>query len=176
MKTFGQEDQRHIEVAIAWLKLSKKNHQEASEELWQINPRFRKHPRFLHIWWHICSKAGNLDASLEIAKQRLEVDPNDGPSWSDLSWTLHRMGKTQEALDSLWAVKGRFPRYDLIPHNLTCYLCVLGRIEEARVWMRRTLEVAAKEGEEAKRRQRMLDDPELEPLWPDLKALECLPD
>jgi len=173
MKPLESLDRRHLNAAIAWLELGSKNHREAKEELWQMNSCCRTHPRFLHIWWHICTRAGDWDTCLEIAKQRIHVRPDDGDNWSDLSHTLHRMNRTKEALDSLLAVADKFPQSDLIPHNLACYLCVLGRVDEARNWLWQALKAATRKGQGRKRFQSALDDPELKPLQPDLRSLSA---
>jgi len=49
----------------------------------------------------------------------------------------------------------------MIAFNLACYACQLGRLEEAREWLRKAMDL----GDEKEIKTRALDDPDLEPLW-----------
>ncbi|HZO84674.1 MAG TPA: hypothetical protein VFC26_05645, partial [Verrucomicrobiae bacterium] len=54
-----------------------------------------------------------------------------------------------------------------IPYNLACYACQLGRINDSRQWLKRALSVGGK-----KIRSLALEDPDLQPLWDEIKFME----
>ena len=69
-------------------------------------------------------------------------------------------GGIQAAWDALLPAADRFPSQLMIAFNLACYACQLGRLEEAREWLRKAMEL----GDEKEIKTRALDDPDLEPL------------
>jgi Flp pilus assembly protein TadD len=73
------------------------------------------------------------------------------------------MGRTQEAYDALIAVRERFAGEFLLHNNLACYLCRLGRIDEARAAIAKAIEL------NPDLRLDALDDPDLEPLWTEIQ-------
>lgn len=54
----------------------------------------------------------------------------------------------------------KFPDQWLIPYNLACYACQLGRLDEAREWFRRALTM----GDGKAIKLEALNDPDLAPL------------
>ena len=60
-----------------------------------------------------------------------------------------------------WSNVGSFT----IPFNLSCYACQMQKLEEARVWLRRALKI----GDKAKIKEMALDDPDLRPLWEEIR-------
>ena len=58
-----------------------------------------------------------------------------------------------------------FPKEKIIAYNLACYDCQLGDLNAARSW----LEKACVLGDARKIKHMALQDPDLEPLWPDLR-------
>ena len=54
-----------------------------------------------------------------------------------------------------------FPKLWLVPYNLACYCAQLGRLQEARQWLKK----AFKLGDAKEVKLMALDDPDLEPLW-----------
>src|SRR2546425_128141 len=67
----------------------------------------------------------------------------------------------------LWRRSRRFPSQPMIAFNLACYACQLGRLEEAREWLRKAMDL----GDEKEIKTRALDDPDLEPLWANIGKL-----
>ena len=55
----------------------------------------------------------------------------------------------------------KFPDDPIMPYNLACYECQLGRLEPAKCW----LEKACKLGDPKKIKLTALEDPDLQPLW-----------
>jgi hypothetical protein len=48
----------------------------------------------------------------------------------------------------------------------------MGRLPEARDWLKRALEIAGKARNQKRVRLRALDEPDLEPLWKELGSIE----
>jgi len=74
-------------------------------------------------------------------------------------------------LEKAWAAlkpaAEKFPKESLIPFNLSCYACQMQQLDEARVWLKRALEVGGKE----RIKQQALLDPDLKPLWDEIRQL-----
>jgi len=68
--------------------------------------------------------------------------------------------RTKEAFDALLPVADKFPEQWLIPYNLSCYCCQLGRLDEAREWFHRALTL----GDENAIKRAALNDPDPAPL------------
>jgi hypothetical protein len=60
----------------------------------------------------------------------------------------------------------RFPTEHIIPYNLACYTCQLGKLVEARDWLAQALRL----GNEKEIKLRALDDPDLAALWTEEQA------
>ena len=54
------------------------------------------------------------------------------------------MNRTLEAWDNLLPVAGKFPEVGTIPHNLACYACRLGNLEQAQSWLEKAMGVQGK--------------------------------
>ena len=80
-----------------------------------------------------------------------------------MAFALHELKRTQEAFDALLPVADKFPEQWVIPYNLACYTCQLGRMDEARGWFHRALAT----GDEKEIKLQAIDDPDLAPLMGD---------
>jgi hypothetical protein len=58
----------------------------------------------------------------------------------------------------------KFPLNPIIPYNLACYACQLGRLKNAWGWLEEAFEV----GDSKALKLMALDDPDLEPLWAEI--------
>ncbi len=76
-------------------------------------------------------------------------------------------GSVKATWDALLPAADRFPNQPMIAFNLACYACQLGRLEEAREWLRKAMDV----GDEKDIKLRAFDDPDLEPLWANIGKL-----
>jgi len=79
---------------------------------------------------------------LEIARDLINVAPDipNGPVL--LACALHKLGRTQEAYETLKPACDAFPNESGPPYNLARFCCALGRIEEVRQWLAKALEIA----------------------------------
>ena len=110
------------------------NHLEANQELEQIPPELWTRPDVMEVRWHICAHTQNWDACLEIGKALVDLAPDHAPNWPLRAFALRRAmgGSLQTAWDGLLPAAGRFPKAHLIPFDLACYACQMGRLPEAR--------------------------------------------
>ena len=75
--------------------------------------------------------------------------------------------RSQAAWDALIPAVDRFPEEATIPYNLACYACQLDKVDEARRWFLRALAV----GEKGKLKCMASSDPDMKPLWSEIKGL-----
>ena len=145
------------------------NTTEADAELDHITPPFRVHPDVLGLRWHVYSRAKRWDAAFEIARFYTEQMPDDAFGWLHQAYALRRMtgGGVKAAWDALLPAADKFPSQPMIAFNLACYACQLGRLEEARAWLRKAMDV----GDAKEIKLRGLHDPDLEPLWANIGKL-----
>jgi len=158
MKALEAPDSFRVEAARSLLEEGK--HVAAREELERVTAGMRSHPDVLEVRWGIEAQTGNWPVSLEVAESLIAVAPERPSGWIKRSYVLHRLKRSKEALDGLFAVVGRFPDIPIIAYNLACYAAELGHDWEAQRWLKKALETG---GEEYKKMA--LVDRELVDLW-----------
>jgi tetratricopeptide (TPR) repeat protein len=158
-------DNHHLRAAEGWLELGHPG--EASQELRKINPELHSHPDVLEVRWQVYAWCMEWNACVTISKALMELAPDRVAGWIYRAYALRRAtgGGLQVAWDALFPAVARFPDVLLIPFNLACYAAQLGRLPEARDWLKRALEIAEKAGKHNLVRLRALSEPDLEPLW-----------
>ncbi len=140
---------------------------EANAELERITPANQLHPAVQEVRWHLCAKAKDWAACVQIAQSLVNVVPERPFGWIHRSFALHELKRTPEARDLLLPAADRFPAETLIRYNLACYECQLGRLAEARRWFKRALAL----GDPGHMKAMALDDPDLEPLRDEIAKL-----
>jgi predicted Zn-dependent protease len=163
MNPLEPHNQHDLVAAQGWVELG--NDLEANEELEQITPENRAHPAVFEVRWQIYAKAKKWDAALDIASALVQMVPEEPLGWVHRSYCLHEMKKTEEARDNLLRVVNKFPDDPIMRYNLACYECRLGRLEQAKHW----LEKAFKPGGRKRIKLMALEDPDLEPLWQQMR-------
>ena len=106
-----------------------------------------------------------MPACLEITSTIVRLDPSRVGAWIDRSNALHFLGRYQEAWDLLPPALERFPDNVFLPYNIACFACRLGRLGEARDWLKQAGALAA---DKPALKRMALDDPGLEPLWEEM--------
>lgn len=152
-------DSHHLTAAQGWLELG--NQLEANTELENITAENRAHPAVLEVRWQIYAKEQKWDAALDIASALIQLVPEHPLGWVHRSFSLHEMKRTEEARDNLLRVVDKFPKDPIMRYNLACYECQLGRLEQAKNWLKRAFEV----GDSEKIKLMALEDTDLEALW-----------
>jgi predicted Zn-dependent protease len=156
-------DCHHVDAASGWLDLG--NPGEAEAELARVSEANRRHPAVLDLEWQIRAREGRWEEALGVARRLIEVLPDDPAGWIQQSFALHELRRTREAWGALSSVAQKHPGVSVIPYNLACYTCQLGWMREARRW----LAAAMKMGGQEEIRRMALEDPDLEPLWRELR-------
>lgn len=134
---------------------------EARRELRLIQPENRRHLEVLQVHWRVCAAAHKWRACLSLAQALLVEEPENPFGWVHRSFALHEMGRTQEAWDRLLPAARQFKNDFIIPYNLSCYACQLGRLLEAWSWYQRARGLA----ETGIVESMALDDKDLQPIW-----------
>ena len=162
MSSFTDSDLHHLRAAEGWIELG--DFTSANEELEHIKAENRALPTVLRLRWDIYAAAKTWAAALDIAAAIIQLDPEDPLGWVHRSFALHELKQTAEARDNLLRVVDRFPLNATMRYNLACYECQLGRLEQAREWLKKAFEL----GDAKELKLAALDDPDLEPLWRDI--------
>jgi tetratricopeptide (TPR) repeat protein len=162
MKPLGPPDYHYVRAAQGWLELG--NPHEALAELARVSPEHRQHPDVLEAGWHIHALAKQWEESMASASAMIQAHPDQPQGWIHLSYALHELKRTQEAYDQLRPVVELFPNEFVIPYNLACYLCQMGKTEEAKLWLAKASQI----GDPTKVRKMAREDPDLSPLRNDL--------
>ena len=165
MKPLEPPDSHHLSAAMGWLELG--DVAEAVAELEQIAPQFRSHPHVFVIRYEICARAGEWDAAADIARTLTELEPHQPGAWISLAYAVRRKpgGGIPQAMAILVQARRAFPKEQIIAYNLACYECQLGDLNAAKSW----LEKACTLGDANRVSLMALEDPDLKPLWPDLR-------
>lgn len=165
MKPLEPPDSHHLSAAIGWLELG--NVTEAIAELEKIAPQFQSHPDVLAVQFDIHAAAGKWDAAAEIAGTLTQLEPEQPGTWISLAYATRRKtgGGIPQARAILIQAQRTFSKEQIIAYNLACYDCQLGDLEAAKAW----LDKACTLGDARKIKHMARQDPDLEPLWPDLR-------
>lgn len=158
MKSLSEQDRQHLDAAEGWLGLG--DHASANEELEQITPEFRAHPKVLALRMDINWKAKNWEAVVELGGAVVKASPKNSFGWIGRSYALHELKRTQEAYDLLLPATDKFPKNATVPYNLACYCAQLNRLDEAEEWLKKAMAI-----NEPHVKSMAIDDPDLKPLW-----------
>lgn len=158
-------DTHHLSAAEGWLELG--NPLEALAELERISTTAQERVEVLSLRWSIAAQSKSWEACVRIATNIVERAPKEVFGWIHRSYALHELKRTQEAHDLLLPAVKKFPKNETIPYNLACYECQLGEVNAARDWLRRALKLR----NPAELKAQALEDPDLKPLWPEIKSM-----
>jgi predicted Zn-dependent protease len=165
MQRLEPPDTHYLRAAIGWLELG--NTVEARAELEDISVPQQNHPEVLEVRWLICAEEKNWDTALQVARTLVQRAPKRSSGWVHQAYALRRVngGGLQAAWDALLPAYEKFPKESIIPYNLSCYACQMSQLGEALTWLMRALEIGKKE----KIKQMALNDPDLQPLWEEIR-------
>ncbi|HUR47651.1 MAG TPA: hypothetical protein VMZ27_17335 [Candidatus Saccharimonadales bacterium] len=166
MQPLEQPDLMCLEAARGWFLLG--NLKEAEGELSRVTKAGQSHPDVLEVRFAIHSKARKWTICMEIAAALLDLAPERPTAWINSAFTLHEMRQTEDAWNALFFVSDKFPNVPLIPYNLACYACCLGRLDDSRTWLKRAFSLG---GVQLKRQA--MEEHDLKPLWNQIESLPC---
>ncbi len=155
-----------LRSAVGWLELGLPA--EGLSELSVLPEELLIHPLVLGLRWSLHSKQQAWTKALAVARTWVQNAPDEAAAWVSRSYAARRCpgGGLTEALTLLEPAGHLFPEETAIPFNLACYQAQLGNLDEARRWWA----VALSRGDARELHQRALSDPDLEPLWSELRA------
>jgi hypothetical protein len=167
MQPLEPPDTHALLAALGWLELG--NLAEARAELAQISTACQTHPDVLEVRWLVCAEEKRWEEGLAAARALLDRAPERASGWLHQAYALRRVpqGGIQQAWDALLPAHGKFPNEPTIPYNLSCYACQMQQLDTARVWFKRAVAVGGKEHV----KQMALSDPDLQPLWTEIREL-----
>ncbi|MDB6109841.1 MAG: hypothetical protein JWR69_1591 [Pedosphaera sp.] len=167
MQPIEPPDSFLVSAAEGWLELG--NTAEARLELEQVSAALQKHPAVLDLRWEVFTTEQDWSAALEVARTLLGLLPGSPVGWLHQAYALRRApgGGLPAAWEALLPALEKFPENPTVAYNLACYACQLEQLDEARALFQRALEVGGREAI-----QRMaLRDPDLQPLWDEIRKL-----
>jgi tetratricopeptide (TPR) repeat protein len=157
-KPFAREDSLILEWARECLKVGRSL--EAGMKLERISSELRKHPEVLKLRYEIFKTEKRWHAALDAAVDYSQVCPDDIAGWLGQAVCLHEMKLSQQALNMLLKVTDRFPEKPMIPFYIALFTTELGRLEQARKWLFKSLEI----GDKPKLISLAMNEPDMEPL------------
>jgi predicted Zn-dependent protease len=168
VKPLDSPDIHRLRAAEGWLELG--NETEALHELDDISPSEKNHPAVLELRFQILAKKGEWDVCREIAEMITRQVPDFAGGWLHLAYATRRAtgGGEQAAFEILNRVTEKFPEEPIIPYNLACYVCQIGRLPEARDWLKRAFAV----GDATQIKLMALKDADLKPLWEEIPLMK----
>ena len=168
MNPLDVSDIHRLRAAEGWFELG--NDGEALGELDDISRPAINHPAVLDLRFQIFAKKGEWDVCRDIAEAITRQAPTSATGWLHLAYAARRAtgGSEQAAFDILHPVAERFPDEPTIPYNLACYVCQLGRLSDAREWLKRAFAV----GNVTQLKSMALGDRDLQPLWEEIPLIE----
>lgn len=159
-------DTHHFSAAIGWLELGLPA--ESRAELAQLTPAARDNPDVLEVRWLVAAEQRKWEEGLQVAQALLQHAPSRSSGWLHQAYALRRVpdGSVAKAWEALLPASDKFPKEPIIPFNLSCYACQMQQLDTARLWLKRAVTVGGIETI----KQMALQDPDLEPLWTEIRA------
>ncbi len=159
-------DTHHLSAAVGWLGLGLPA--EARAELAQLTPAACENPDVLEVRWLVAAEQKQWEEGLEVARTLVRLAPARSSGWLHQAYALRRVpdGSVAKAWEALLPASDKFPKEPIIPFNLSCYACQMQQLDTARLWLERATAVGGIETI----KQMALQDPDLQPLWTEIRA------
>ncbi len=111
--------------------------------------------------WLRCAERRDWQTSLEVADLIVSQHPEEPLGWIWQSVSLHKLKRTQAALEQLLNAAERFPQIPIIYYHLACYTCQLGQFKDAARWWSKALALGNKD----LLTMMAANEDDLRPLW-----------
>lgn len=154
----------YLKAAHGWIDLG--SLEDAFAELARIEAGRQINPNVLEVRWRAYQIGKKWNEAITVARVITKIAPGRFSGYWMLSFALHALKQTQEAYETLSSVSHRFEAEWMTHYNLACYLVQLGRLDEARVSLRRALHISPD------RRATALQDTDLIPFWCEIRSLD----
>jgi predicted Zn-dependent protease len=165
MKPFDPAENHQLRAAEGWFELGLLD--DALAELRGLSGSNPAAAEASRLRWRIHAARGDWRSALDAAGDTVALEPDDPNGWVHRSFCLHELKRTAEAWDLLESVAPRFPDDPVIPYNLACYACQLGRETTAKLWLER----AALVWNAGDFKGHALKDPDLQPIKDYIEAM-----
>jgi len=167
LKPLPHPDNLYMDAASGWLMLG--DSVSARQELDRMTPESRLTPSALELAWASYASQADWQGAYQVAEVLIQVAPALPMGWIHRAYAARRMpgGGLARAWELLAPAAERFPKESMIPFNLACYAAQSQQPVEAWNWLLRAAEA---EGDRSAIRKRALADPDLQALWPRIKA------
>jgi len=167
MRKLEPPDTHYVLAAVGWLELG--NPAEAKTELDRVSPAQQEQPDVLELRWAISAEQQQWEEGLQVAQALLRRAPGRPSGWLHQAYALRRVpnGGLQQAWTALLPAFDKFPKELMIPFNLSCYACQMRELDAAREWLKRAVKIGGRE----KIKRMALSDPDLEPLWGEIREI-----
>ena len=143
------------------------NAAEALHELAQLSSTASDYPEALIVRWDIYAHVRRWTEAIELADRLIARIPDEPAGYIKRAYALHELKRTQEAWETLAPVQGLFKENWLIPYNLACYACQLGRSAEAFKLFKQALRL----GEKRELCGMALKDTDLQPIRSEIEKI-----
>ncbi len=154
-------DQQHLRAAHGYIDLGM--YIDANEELEKITPDVRHVPEILEARLLIYQGTAKWEAMEAIATALVDWNPDEPGFFIQLGYATRRAKSLSEARQVLVRAEQLHPADGLIQFNLACYEAQLGNRPAAKEHLQRAIEA------DTRFKVMALDDPDLKPLWPELR-------
>lgn len=164
-------DTHYLVASEGWLELGAPA--EAANELEQLSSAARKHPDSLQMYWAVHAAYENWTAALDVAEELVTNAPGEAAGWIHRAYATRRNseGSLEAAWLALYPAAKLFPKEPIIPYNLACYACQMGRLQESKAWLGRALRIPAEKSGKTMIKKMALADSDLEVLWGEIEKL-----
>jgi tetratricopeptide (TPR) repeat protein len=154
------ENEKLINVAIGYFELGMLD--EAVTELGPLPGDERL--SVLSLWNSALRLSERWSEMLSLSRKMIELYPAEAECWVSLADATRNSVSVQAGLELLETAREQFPSDEHILFQIGCYCCQLGRLDEART------AVYAAVSSNRVWANIALEDRDLTPLWPELKA------
>jgi hypothetical protein len=165
MKPIQPPDRHFLLAAQGWLELG--NQSEAFKELRKISPEFSGHPEVIKARWKLYSEIKGEKGTQVIADIISELDLTSVMSQVQSTRRSISIARRSKPSGETVMASVKLPLLFAVPYNLACYACQLGNLKEAWEWLQVAVELC--DAEEI--RNLAINDPDLEPLWDQVREL-----
>tara|TARA_Y100001934_G_scaffold275450_1_gene369872 strand:+ start:1851 stop:2378 length:528 start_codon:yes stop_codon:yes gene_type:complete len=165
-------DIHFVQAAEGWLELGLP--EEALAELKQLSKDSQTHPASLNLLWSAHAELEEWEQARDAADRLVECAPSDAGGWIHRAYAIRRMkgGSIEEAWLALYPAMQLFPNESIIPYNLACYACQLGKLGEAKSWYEKAYRIPNDHLAQKTLKKMALEDTDLEALWGEIEKIE----
>jgi tetratricopeptide (TPR) repeat protein len=143
---------------------------ELNESLERISAGMQTQLEVLSNCYSVYAQAEEWESAAGAARVIVEILPDRPLGFIKLAHALHRLKRTQEALDQLLPIAKEHPKDWVVRYNLACCACQLRQPKEARTW----LEAATRLANSSEMKNMINEDPDLEPLCNEMDEMSAI--